>query len=287
MLIWLEIKTFFDIMFLIEGGFMIKNVLQNFKRYSFLMQQMIMRDFKVKYKRSVLGVLWSLLYPLLMMIVMAIVFSHMFRFSMEGVNYLVYLMTGLVVWNYFSEASNLGMTSIVSNFALMTKVYIPKYIFPLAKCLFVGINFLLSLIPLLLIILFTGSADTKCVINIYYLLLPYAFICLLFFTVGISFITSTISVFLRDMFYIYGIILTIWQYFTPIFYDIKMLPQNLQVLFQLNPIYQFLTFIRTIIIYNQLPSLQNILMCALYAIGTFIIGCIVFRKNQDKFIYYV
>lgn len=266
---------------------MIKNVLINFKKYSFLMQQMIMRDFKVKYKRSVLGVVWSLLYPLLMMSVMAIVFSHMFRFSMEGVNYLVYLMTGLVMWNYFSEASNLAMNSIVANFALMTKVYIPKYIFPLSKCLFVGINFVLSLIPLLLIILVTGSGDTKCVINIYYLLLPYAFICMFLFTIGIGFIISTISVFLRDMFYIYGIILTIWQYFTPIFYDVSILPEKLQQVFQLNPLYQFLTYTRTIILYNRMPSLQNTIMCAVYALGALVIGCIVFRKNQDKFIYYV
>ena len=98
------------------------------------MQQLIARDFKVKYKRSVLGILWSLLYPILMMSVMAIVFSQMFKFRVEGVNYLVYLMTGLVMFNYFSEASNSAMTSVVNNFALMTKVYIPKYIFPIAIC---------------------------------------------------------------------------------------------------------------------------------------------------------
>ena len=168
---------------------MLKNILINFKKYTFLMSQMISRDFKVKYKRSVLGVLWSLLYPLLMMSVMALVFSHMFKFSMEGVNYLVYLMTGLVMFNYFSEASNTAMTSIVSNFSLMTKVYIPKYIFPLSKCLFVGINFLLSLIPLLLIIIVTGAP-----INIYYILLPYVFACLLLFTIGFfDFIQFSVS----------------------------------------------------------------------------------------------
>ena len=134
---------------------MLGRILANFKRYTFLMSQMVSRDFKVKYKRSVLGVLWSLLYPLLQMAVMAVVFSQMFKFRMEGVNYLVYLMTGLVMYNYFSEASNNAMTSIVSNFALMNKVYIPKYIFPVSKCLFVGINFLLTLIPLFIIILFT------------------------------------------------------------------------------------------------------------------------------------
>ena len=141
---------------------MLGRILANFKRYTFLMSQMVSRDFKVKYKRSVLGVIWSLLYPLLQMSVLAIIFSQMFKFRMEGVNYLVYLMTGLVMFNYFSEASNSAMTSIVSNFALMKKVYIPKYIFPLSKCLFVGINFLLTLIPLLIIILYWRCKYTLC-----------------------------------------------------------------------------------------------------------------------------
>jgi ABC-2 type transport system permease protein len=246
------------------------------------MSQMISRDFKVKYKRSVLGVLWSLLYPLLMMSVMALVFSHMFKFSMEGVNYLVYLMTGLVMFNYFSEASNTAMTSIVSNFSLMTKVYIPKYIFPLSKCLFVSINFLLSLIPLLLIVVITGAP-----ISIYYIFLPYVFICLLIFTIGIGFIMSSISVFLRDMFYIYGIILTIWNYFTPVFYDIHILPQKLQVLFKFNPLYQYITFARTILLDAKIPDLGSFIWCGFSSIVVFFIGCLIFKKNQDKFIYYV
>ena len=153
----------------------IKNIVANFRKYSFLMQQLISRDFKVKYKRSVLGVIWSLLYPILMTAVMAVVFSQMFRFQVAGVNYLVYLMIGNVMFSYFNESSNSAMTSVVTNFPLMTKVYIPKYIFPLSKCLFVGINFLLTLIPLLFLILFTGSGETRCVINFWYLLLPYVF----------------------------------------------------------------------------------------------------------------
>ena len=121
----------------------IKKIIENFKRYQFLMYQLILRDFKVKYKRSVLGVVWSLLYPILMMAVMALVFSNMFKFQVDGINYLVYLMTGLIMFNYFNEATMSAMTSVVYNFGLINKVYIPKYIFPLSKCLFVGINFLL------------------------------------------------------------------------------------------------------------------------------------------------
>ena len=109
-----------------------KAIFSNFKRYWFLMTQLISRDFKVKYKRSVLGILWSLLNPILTMAVMAVVFSHMFRFQVEGVNYIVYLMTGIIMFNYFSQASRDAMTSVVENFTLINKVYIPKYIFPLS-----------------------------------------------------------------------------------------------------------------------------------------------------------
>ena len=149
----------------------IRNIMLSLKKYGFLIKQLVSRDFKVKYKRSVLGVAWSLLYPVLMMSVMAIIFSNVFKFSVPGVNYLVYLLTGLTYFNYFSEASNLSMSSIIANFGLINKVYIPKYIFPLTKCLFIGINFLLTLIPLYVVIFATGTG-----VNIYHLLLPYSFV---------------------------------------------------------------------------------------------------------------
>lgn len=266
---------------------MIKAMLINFRRYSYLMKQLILRDFKVKYKRSILGILWSLLYPVLMMLVMTIVFSQMFKFKMDNVNFPVYLLTGLVMFNYFSEATQTAMTSIVSNFSLINKVYIPKYIFPLSKCIFVGINFLLTLIPLLFVVLFTGSGETKCVINIYYLILPFIFFCLFLFTVGIGFIISTISVFLRDMFYIYGIIILIWNYFTPVFYSISILPDTYQPFFKLNPLYMFINSARDIILFNKMPSLNGLFTCFGVSILTLFIGIVVFRKCQDKFIYYV
>jgi len=267
----------------------IKNLINNFKRYWFLMTQLISRDFKVKYKRSVLGVLWSLLYPILMMTVMAIVFSQMFKFKVEGINYLVYLMTGIVMFNYFSEASSAAMSSVVENFPLINKVYIPKYVFPIAKCLFVGINFVLTLIPLLGVILlsYVGLGEYTCHINIYYLILPYIFLCFFIFTVGIGLFLSCVSVFLRDVFYIYGIILTIWNYLTPVFYSIQILPKKLQFIMQFNPLYQFLTSARKIIVYGQMPSLTTLLILAVMSISVFIVGGLVFKKNQDKFIYYV
>lgn len=261
----------------------VNNLKYVYKKYAFLLEQLVSRDFKVKYKRSVLGVVWSLLYPILMMAVMAVVFSNVFRMSTPGVSYLAYLMIGLTYFNYFTEASNLAMSSVVANFSLINKVYIPKYIFPLSKCLFVGINFLLTLIPLYLVILFTGTG-----LNWYHLLLPYSFVCLFLFTVGMGFILSTISVFLRDMFYIYGIITTIWTYLTPIMYDINTIGNTtLQFVMKFNPMYQFINFARSIILYGNCPTIGQFAGCGVSAGLIFIIGCILFKKNQDKFIYYV
>ena len=260
----------------------LKNTISNFKKYSFLLQQLVSRDFKVKYKRSVLGVVWSLLYPLLTMAVMAVVFSNVFKMSTPGVSYLAYLLSGLVMFNYFSEASNLAMSSVVANFGLLNKIYIPKYIFPLSKCLFVGINFLLSLIPLYIVLLATGTG-----INIYHLLLPYAFLCLFMFTLGVGLALAAISVFLRDMFYIYGIIIMLWTYLTPLMYDINLISARLQPFLKLNPMYHYVNFARQIILYNRIPAPFTWIVCLFSSLFILIAGIFIFRKTQNKFIYYV
>lgn len=269
---------------------MFKKTWINFKKYSFLLKQLVSRDFKVKYKRSVLGMLWSLLYPVMMMVVMSVVFSNVFKFSTPGVSYLVYLMSGLVMFNYFSEASNLSMSSVVGNFSLINKVYIPKYIFPLSKCLVVGINFLLTLIPLYAVIIFEmlRHPEFGMVLSFKHLLLPYSYLCLFLFTLGMGLLLATVSVFLRDMFYIYGIIITIWTYLTPIMYNLSVIENEvLRSLMKLNPLYHYVNFSRQIILYDQIPSGMSFLACAASALVVLLIGIIVFKKNQDKFIYYV
>jgi len=265
---------------------LLKNIYYNFKKYIFLLKQLVSRDFKVKYKRSVLGILWSILYPLLQMSVMALVFSQMFKMTMDDTNYIVYLMVGIVVFQFFSDATSQAMSSIVSNFTLIRKIYIPKYLFPLSKSIFAGINFLLTLIPLLLIIILSLLGDNPCFINWYYLLIPYVLFMLFLFATGIGFILSALSVFLRDMLYIYGIVLTIWQYFTPIFWNMEMLPESYSFIFKFNPIYQFLNGLREIILYSNFPGWFNLGICGLIGVLTFVIGCMIFRKSQDKFIYY-
>ena len=267
----------------------LRNIFLNFKHYWFLMTQLISRDFKVKYKRSVLGVIWSLLYPILMLAVMAVVFSQMFRVRVEGANYLVYLMTGIIMFNYFNEASSNAMTSVVDNFGLINKVYIPKYIFPVAKCLFIGINFLLTLIPWIGIILlsYVGLGQYTCHISLNYLFFLFFFLCLFIFTVGMGLFLSCVSVFLRDVFYIYGIVTMIWNYVTPVFWSIEIIPQKLAFLFKLNPLYQLLTSAREVVLYAHHPSMINLIAITGYALFALILGAVVFKKNQDKFVYYI
>ena len=262
----------------------LNNLMYVWKRYSFLLKQLVSRDFKVKYKRSVLGVFWSLLYPVLTMAVMALVFTNVFRFKTDDVDYLAYLMSGLVIFNYFSEASNLSMSSVVANFSLINKVYMPKYIFPLSKCIFVGINFLLSQIPLYIILLATGTG-----ISWRHILLPFGYLCLFMFTLGFGLLLSTIAVFLRDMFYIYGVIISLWTYLTPIMYDLKTIspPPYLEFILKCNPMYWFTYFSRRIMLYHTIPEPNVWLYCFLFGFGFLILGVIVFKKNQNKFIYYV
>lgn len=260
----------------------IKNMLANFNKYLFLLKELIKRDFKVKYQRSALGLLWSILYPLLMMAVMGIVFSNFFKASMPGVSYLAYLLSGLVLFNFFSDATNQSMPAVVGNMSLINKVYIPKYIFPLSKCLFSGINFLLTLIPLYGVILITGTG-----LNFYHLLLPFCFFCLLTFSIGMGFFLSAVAVFLRDMFYIWGIIILAWTYLTPIMYNISILPAKLIIIMKFNPLYQYIDFAREIILYNRMPSLFCWLSCLIWATFMLLFGIWFFRKTQNKFIYYL
>lgn len=257
--------------------------IKNLSKYGFLIEQLVSRDFKVKYKRSVLGIAWSLLNPILTMTVMYIVFSNFFRFSTPGVSYAAYLFTGQVLFNYYSEASNLSMSTIIANASLLNKVYVPKYIFPLTKCLFVGINFLLTLIPLYAVLLITGTG-----LCWQHILLPYVFICLFMFTFGAGMILATITVFMRDMLYIYNVVMTLLTYMTPLFWTIDIVADPVFIfILKCNPLYHFVDFARTIMLYHQTPTVFQFVICGVFAIVFLLIGAFVFKKNQDQFVYYI
>lgn len=301
-----------------NGGMFLnlKNSLKVFRHYLYLLQQLVSRDFKVKYKRSVLGVAWSVLNPLFTMIILNIVFSTLFHMGTNGsiTNYPVYLLTGIVLFNYFAEATNLCNGSIVTNFNLLTKVYIPKYIFPLSKTLSSALNLLFSLIALYLIVIVevirTHMAVAHAVainagasaihtlviaeVNItwVHLLLPYALVCMVIFCIGIGLLLSALTVFFRDMFYIWSVILTAWNYLTPLMYPESIVNKSpyapmMHFIFRVNPLYYFVKFARMVVLNNTLPPLQLYVECFVCAFGMLIVGLLFFKSKQDKFIYYI
>jgi ABC-2 type transport system permease protein len=253
------------------------NIINAFTRYEFLLSQLVSRDFKTKYKRSVLGVLWSFLNPLLSMTVQYVIFSTIFKSNIP--NFAVYLLIGIVFFNFFSEATSMGLIAIVGNSSLITKVYIPKYIFPVSRTLSSTINLLISMIPLILVVLLTRTPITPAL-----LLLPFSIMCAIVFCIGMSFILSAAMVFFRDMQFLWGVVSMLWMYATPIFYPESILPPKYMVIFKMNPLYHFIRFSRTIILEGVSPEPKAYLFCLIAAFVPLAIGAAVFKKTQDKFI---
>ncbi len=259
------------------------NYIAVLKRYQYLLQQLVARDFKVKYKRSVLGVLWSILHPLFMMMIMTVVFKNLFHMTTSGsMNYPVYIITGLVVFNFFTEATNFAQTSIIGNFSLITKVQIPKSIFPISKTITSCVNLFFSLIALYAVIIVTRETVTW-----HHVLLLYDFACLFLFTLGLGFVLAALTVFFRDMIYLYNLLTLAWTYMTPIFYDISIISDELIPLFRANPMYQYITFARNIILYHRLPTMQQTVILLVYGVLALGFGFLYFRKQQKRFIYYI
>ncbi|WP_425806377.1 ABC transporter permease [Desulfitobacterium sp. Sab5] len=251
--------------------------LEIYNKYKFLLAQLVGRDFKTKYKRSVLGVLWSLLNPLLIMVVQYIVFSELFRWNIN--NFAVYLLSGTVMFNFFSEATSQALTSITGNAQLITKVYVPLYIFPISKVLSTCINLGFSLIALLAIVLIQGLS-----FNIYYLFIPFGLACLIAFSIGLGLILSSMMVYFRDTQFLYGVILTLWTYLTPLFYPESIIPDRFKLFIELNPMYYFIRYVRSIILNGSLPTFSDHMISLSFAIITLMLGLFIFKKSKKNFI---
>lgn len=250
------------------------------KKYKFLIKQLVQRDFKVRYKRSVLGVFWSFLNPLLMMVVQYVVFSQLFKSDID--NYPVYLLSGLVVFNFFNEGVTVALGSIVGNAALITKVYIPKYIYPVTRVLSSGINPVMSLIPLMIAALLTGERITKA-----YLMLPYILVCVVIFTIGLGMALAAAMTFFRDIQFLWGIFSMIWMYLTPMFYPVSIVPEAFKPFVLNNPMYFFVSAVRSIVMEGMAPRPAVFCQCTLVACVMLVIGCGIFKKTQDKFVFYI
>ena len=250
------------------------------KKYRFLIRQLVARDFKKKYKRSVLGVFWSFLNPLLMMLVQYFVFSNLFKSDIP--NFAAYLITGTVMFNFFTEACSLTLLSIIDNSILITKVYMPKYIYPLTRTISSLVNFAISLIPMLLVCILTGVVLHKSV-----LLTLFFFICLFVFSLGLGMLLCTSMVFFRDTMFLWNVVSLMWMYITPLFYPEKILPENIRGFLWFNPIYHFVTNVRICILEGISPEPVAYFRCMGIALAMLVIGAAVFYKNQNRFVLYL
>lgn len=249
-------------------------------KYRFLLSQLVSRDFKTRYKRSVLGVLWSMLNPLMTMCVQYIVFANLFRWDID--NYAVYLLIGTVTFNFFSEATQGALQSVTGGSSLLTKVYIPTYVFPVSKVLSACINWAFSTLALYCIIFIQGIP-----LNIYHLVLPVAYLTLILFACGLGMILAALMVYFRDIQFLYGVLITLWMYLTPLFYPISIIPESWLAVYSVNPMYQYVQFFRTIILEGALPGMDQFAYCIGYAAVAMLVGIFTFRKLKQNFILYI
>lgn len=258
-----------------------KRRLEVFRRYRPLLEQLVMKDIKLKYRRSFLGYLWSILNPLLLMAIMVLVFSNMFRFDIK--NYPVYLIIGQTVFNFVSEATNHAMWSITGNAALMKKTYVPKYIFTLSRVTSSFVNMLFALGAMLLVFIVC-----RVHFNIYMLLIPVILVQVYIFALGLGLFLAAGTVFFRDIQYIYSAFLTAWMYATPLFYPITQLPEKLQwIIKHLNPMYTYITQFRTVVLNGTCADVRLIAYGFAISLIMMGFGTLVFMKSQDQFILYI
>ena len=258
----------------------IVSALNAVERYRFLISQLVTRDFKSKYKRSILGVFWSFLNPLLTMTVQFLVFSTFF--SSDTKNYPIYLLSGVVCFSFFNECTTMCLSSISGNARLITKVYIPKYIFPLARTISSSINLAISLVPLFLACPVLGVTLKPQVILFFYFL-----ICLIIFSLGIGLFLSALMVFFRDIQFLWTVLTQIWMYATPIFYPAEIIPEKYRFVVRLNPLYHFIGNARICLINGISPSPNAYIYCLLFALVSLLIGSYTFKKTQDRFALYL
>ena len=251
----------------------------NSLNYDFLLRQLISRDFKTKYKRSVLGVLWSFLNPLLMMAVQYLIFSTIF--GNEGIpNYPVYLLIGVVMFQFFNETVAPGLTAITGNASLLNKVPIPKRLFPLSKVFSSSINFAFSLIPLFVVMLICGVRPSFA-----NLLLILDYIFLFVFVYGLTLLLSAAMVYFRDVQFLWGVISMLWMYATPIFYDLDAIKiEWVRTAMKFNPMYHYITFARICLRDGACPDLMCFLYCIICSVAMFAIGMFVFKRKEKDFV---
>lgn len=274
--------TIVFIMIIIIKGEYVKTQLATLKRFRHLLLLMVKRDFVTRYRRSILGIVWSLLNPLLTMLVLTMVFSTFFRQMGAIDNFPVYLLSGQLIFNFYAEATTLAMGSITSGAGTIKKVYVPKYIFPVSRVLSSLVNLGFALAAFSLVFIITGAP-----LHWTILLIPIPLFYTFIFVLGIGMLLSALSVFFRDITYLYGVGVTLLMFLTPIFYPVEMLPERVYHLIHLNPIFHYVTYFRALVMEGTVPGLWANIICIGFALAALCLGMYVKMSQQDKYILYL
>ena len=256
------------------------NSIRRFKEHKFLFSELAKRDFKKKYKNTYLGMIWSVLSPLLTLLIMRLVFTHFFGRNQE--HYTTYLFCGNIVFSYFNDSTNTGMGSLLGNAGIFTKVNVPKYLFLFSRNVCSLINFGLTFVVFLIFCIIDGVTFTW---GFFMLIFP--ILCMVIFNVGVGLILSALYVFFRDMQYLWSVFTMLLMYMSATFYTVDTFSPVVQKLFLLNPVYVYIKYFRLVVIDNAIPSIQYNLLAIGYALLAFGIGALIYKKCNHKFLYYV
>lgn len=245
------------------------------QQYIFALKQMVSREIKRKYARSYLGIVWSVLNPLMTMAVMSLIFSSIFKRSIE--NFPIYYLTGQILWGFFSQATTSAMTSLVDNKSLLLKVKLSKQTFILSRVLTALANLGYTLLAyVFMLIVFRVK------ISFTMLLFPLVIILLLLFTTGLSYILAIAYVFFGDIKYLYSVILTIWMYMCALFYPADSVAPIMQRIISVNPLYSYIQFARECVMYQKVPDAIVWLKMVGWSIGVFVVGYYVYRRKENS-----
>ena len=255
-------------------------VSRRWQEYEFLFSELVKRDFTKKYKRTILGMAWSILSPLLNLLIMYMVFNNFFGNNVD--HYVVYLFAGQLVFSYFTDATNLGMTSLFSNSAIISKISVPKYLFLLSQNVSALINFGLTLCVFFWFVAMEGIPFT---LKYFLLVIPAS--CLIVFNIGMGLVLSALFIFFKDIQYLWGVATQLIMWMSAIFYSIDSYSQTVRYLFLLNPLYLYIRYFRKIVIDGEIPTPQFHALCFFFALAAICLGGWMYKKYNNEFMYYV
>lgn len=257
-----------------------KHLLQRFKEHQFMFEELVKRDFKKKYKRTMLGMGWSVLSPLLTLLVMRLVFTRFFGRNVD--HYTIYLFAGNLMFSYFKEQTSGGMYSLMSNAHIFTKINVPKYMFLVTKSVSAVINFALTLV-----VFFIFVAIDKVPFHMTMFAVIYPIITLTMFNIGVGMVLSALYVFFRDTQYLYDVFTLLLMYVSAIFYSVDGYPLWIQRVFLVNPVFCNIKYVRVVVLDGNLPSMYYHLLLLAYGLFALLVGGLVYKRNNQKFLYYV